>query len=113
MEKDFMPKEDFIRNASSILQDIHNSLLTRATELRDNNISECADIDSFDQHWAQDTAGWLLTPWNGSREQEEELSKKHKISIRCLPNDQQDGEQAPCLLTGEPTRQRAIWGRSY
>ena len=113
MEKDFMPKEDFIRNASNILEEIHNTLLDRATELRENNIVECGDLEIFESHWAQDDPGWLVTPWNGSRQQEEELSKKHKISIRCLPIGQQDEEPAPCILTGEATGQRAIWGRSY
>jgi prolyl-tRNA synthetase len=67
----------------------------------------------FDAHWEADQSGWLVTPWAGSREQEEEISKKHKITIRCLPLDQQDGADAPCILTGEPTKCRAIWGRSY
>ena len=113
MDKDFLPKEDFIRNASDILQDIHNTLLARATEMRDQNITECGNRENFDQHWSQDAPGWLMTPWNGTREQEEELSKKHKISIRCLPLTIQEGEPAPCFLTSEPTRQRALWGRSY
>ena len=113
MDKDFMPKEDFIRNVSAVLGDIHNTLLKRATDMRDENISECHDIESFAQHWARETAGWLITAWHGSREQEEELSKKHKISIRCLPTNQQDESPAPCFLTGKPTGQRAIWGRSY
>ena len=115
-EKAFVPKEDFIRNASEILQEIHNTLLARATELRDNNITDCTDIESFSQHWSQDAPGWLSTPWNGSREQEEELSKKHKITIRCIPVDpinEEDTTPAPCILTGETTSQRAIWGRSY
>ena len=30
-----------------------------------------------------------------------------------LPLDEQDGDEAPCILTGTPTKQRAIWGRSY
>ena len=115
-EKAFVPKEDFIRNASEILQEIHNTLLSRATELRDSNITGCTDLESFTRHWSQDAPGWLSTPWNGSREQEEELSKKHKITIRCIPVaplDGQDGSPAPCFLTGETTRQRALWGRSY
>ncbi|MCP5535353.1 MAG: proline--tRNA ligase [Akkermansiaceae bacterium] len=113
MEKHFMPKEDFIRNASGILHEIHTTLLTRATELRDSNIIRCEDAESFDQHWTQESPGWLITPWAGSRAQEEELSKKHKITIRCLPIDQQDGDPAPCFLTAQPTSARAIWGRSY
>lgn len=112
-EKSFIAKEDFIRNVEETLQEIHHNLLIRATELRDSNISECSDIDSFNQHWQAEQPGWLLTPWNGTREQEEELSKQHKITIRCLPNDLQNEPTAACILTGEATSQRAIWGRSY
>lgn len=113
MEKSFVAKESFIRNAPDILKEIHQSLLDRATELRDTNITTCDDMARFEQHWESDIPGWLITPWNGSRQQEEELSKKHKISIRCLPLDLQNEDAAPCLVTAEPTRQRAIWGRSY
>lgn len=112
-EKEFIPKEDFIRNTSEILQEIHNNLLTKATELRDENITECTDMETFNTHWATDQPGWLMTPWSGSREQEEEISKKHKITIRCLPLDQQDISPTACILTGEATSCRAIWGRSY
>ncbi|MBT8037585.1 MAG: proline--tRNA ligase [Verrucomicrobiae bacterium] len=115
-EKAFIPKEDFIRHASETLQDIHNTLLTRATELRDNHITACNDIATFDQHWSQDAPGWLSTPWNGTRKQEEELSKKHQITIRCIPVEPLEGldhSPAPCFLTGETTSQRALWGRSY
>ena len=112
-EKNFIPKEDFIRNVEETLHEIHHTLLTRATELRDSNITDCNDLETFHQHWEQEQPGWLLTPWNGTREQEEELSKQHKITIRCLPNDQQNEPLSPCVLTGEPTAQRAIWGRSY
>jgi prolyl-tRNA synthetase len=55
------------------------------------------------------------TPWAGSREQEETLSKQHKITIRCLPLAEvalpETGNK--CFLTGEATTTRAIWGRSY
>ena len=112
-EKEFIPKEDFIRNTSEILQEIHNNLLTKATELRDENITECTDMETFDTHWATDQPGWLMTPWSGSREQEEEISKKHKITIRCLPLDQQEKSPTACILPGETTSCRAIWGRSY
>jgi len=80
---------------------------------RDANISPCSDLAAFDAHWETENPGWLLTPWAASPEEEDVLSKKHKITIRCLPLDRQDGEEAPCILTGKATRQRALWGRSY
>ena len=112
-EKSFITKEDFIRNSSDILDEIHHSLLTKTTTLRDSNITECKDLSEFKKHWGQDTPGWLITPWDGSREEEEALSKEHKITIRCLPLDMQDEDEAPCFLTGKGTKQKAIWGRSY
>ena len=112
-DKEFLDQEDFIRDAAQILQDIHDTLLQRATEFRDANIVACTDLAAFDAHWESENPGWLLTPWAGSPGEEDALSKKHKITIRCLPLDQQDGPEAPCLLTGLATRQRALWGRSY
>ncbi|BCX48745.1 proline--tRNA ligase [Haloferula helveola] len=112
-DKEFLDKEEFIQRAPDILNEIHDTLLHRATEFRDANIADCTDLDAFHAHWSQDNPGWLMTPWAGSPEEEDELSKKHKITIRCLPLDQQEGDEAACILTGKPTKQRALWGRSY
>ena len=112
-EKEFLEKEDFIRTASDLLQDIHDTLLSRSLAFRDEHIVECSDMAVFDAHWSKENPGWLLTPWAGTPEVEDEISKKHKITIRCLPLDQQDGDEQPCILTGTPTKRRAIWGRSY
>ncbi|SHJ68143.1 prolyl-tRNA synthetase [Rubritalea squalenifaciens DSM 18772] len=112
-DKSFLDKEEFIQNIENTLQEIQDNLLQKATEFRDANISECSELNEFETYWDQDQPGWLLTPWAGTTEEEETLSKKHKITIRCLPLDKQDGDVAPCILTGKPTKTRAIWGRSY
>ncbi len=111
--KEFLDKEDFIQRASEVLHEIHDSLLKKATDFRDANIIECSSLEDFHAHWAKEDGGWLITPWAASPDQEEVISKEHKITIRCLPLDKQNEPEAPCLLTGTPTRSRAIWGRSY
>ena len=88
-------------------------LVLNATEFREANITPCDSLDAFNAHWAKDDGGWLITPWAALPEQEEVISKEHRIAIRCLPLDKQNEPEAPCLLTGTPTRSRAIWGRSY
>ena len=112
-EKSFIGKEDFLREVEDTLDAVHQSLLERARTLRDENIAECGDLAEFEKHWSREDSGWLLTPWAGTREEEEELSKKHKITVRCLPLDQQEEPEAHCFLTGKPTTSRALWGRSY
>jgi prolyl-tRNA synthetase len=114
--KDFPVKEDFIRSAAEILDEIHHNLLTRATEFRDANITTCDSLEDFHAHWSKENPGWLITPWAGTAAQEDELSKQHKITIRCIPLDTVTlpaPQGSKCILTGAETTTRAIWGRSY
>ena len=114
-EKAFVSREDFINEAGNLLQEVQDSLLAKATELRDSNITECDDLALFEKHWSvgeNEQPGWLLCPWAGSVEEEETLAKKHKISIRCIPQAMQKGA-ATCILTGKNTSQWVLWARSY
>ncbi len=114
--KDFPLKDDFIRHATEMLDEIHHTLLDRSTAFRDANITPCDSLEAFHSHWAQENPGWLHTPWAGDAEQEEVLSKQHKITIRCLPLASVSLPQTTggkCFLTGQETSTRALWGRSY
>ncbi len=65
-------------------------------------------------HQSKQYADWLLVPWDASPEQEEELAKRLRISIRCIPcGEMGQGDSEPCILTGKPTTQRVLWARSY
>jgi prolyl-tRNA synthetase len=117
-EKDFPQKDDFIRGVTDLLEEIHLNLLRKATEFRDNNMVYCDDLSAFEAHWQAEGAGWLCTPWAGDAAQEEEISKRLKISIRCLPLDsvslpESIAREGTCFLTGTPGARLAIWGRSY
>ncbi|MFK7849456.1 MAG: proline--tRNA ligase [Akkermansiaceae bacterium] len=119
-EKSFMEKEQFLQMVPDMLDEIHENLLTRALEFRDANISVCNDEAAFHSHWEKENPGWLLTPWAGSSEEEELLSKKHKITIRCLPLAESGLAEEltsrvgqTCFLTGSEKPVTAIWGRSY
>jgi prolyl-tRNA synthetase len=119
-EKSFMDKEEFIQILPDLLQEIHLNLLTNATRFRDANILPCNDLAEFHAHWSKENPGWLLTPWAGTSEEEEQLSKQHKITIRCLPipeaglsKELLENAGGTCFLTGKPSQNIAIWGRSY
>jgi prolyl-tRNA synthetase len=117
-EKDFPQKDDFIRGVSDQLEEIHLTLLRRAADFRDANMAFCDDPAFFEAHWQAEGAGWLCTPWAGDAVQEEEISKRLKISIRCLPLDRVSlpahiAREGTCFLTGKPHAKLAIWGRSY
>jgi prolyl-tRNA synthetase len=115
-EKSFIDQEELIRNASEILLSIHESLLLKATILRDKNIIYCDDIAVFDKHWKQVNSIWLLTPWDGSPIEESTLSKEHRISVRCIPFPQKylhHPDFGNCILTGRKTPTFVLWAKSY
>jgi prolyl-tRNA synthetase len=113
--KEFTEQDSFIQKAKDVLAEIHDSLLARATAFRNAHITPCDNLDAFHAHWTGENPGWLYTPWAGTREQEETLSKQHKITVRCLPISQKSLPLTSntCFLTGQETQTRAIWGRSY
>jgi prolyl-tRNA synthetase len=119
-DKTFPLKEDFIREASEMLDAIHQNLLNRSRAFRDANIAPCDSLEEFEAHWERENPGWLYTPWAGSAQQEQEVSKKHRITIRCipvpgagLPGHLATTGEAHCIITGTPTPTRVLWGRSY
>ncbi|MEM6912202.1 MAG: proline--tRNA ligase [Verrucomicrobiota bacterium] len=115
-EKSFMAREDFLRQAEEILEEIHQSLLQKATTFRDENLLRPESRQAFEANFSPGgEAQWCLVPWAGHREEEEALSKKHKITIRCLPKGPlgQAPDGAACLLTGQPAQQMALFARAY
>jgi len=47
-----------------------------------------------------------------SREVEETIKEDLKVTIRCIPFDGPE-EDGRCILTGEPSKRRVVWAKSY
>ena len=121
-QKYFVESEGWAAKVPQLLANIHDQLLIKATNLRDNNMVYCDNINDFEANWDdQGDTKWLVTPWAGSNEEEEELSKKWQISIRCLPNhdklpasiSEKLTHSAHCFKSGKSTNTLAIWAKSY
>ncbi len=114
-EKSFVPEEEFLANAVSLLDEIQNNLCARQKAFRDSHIKPCTSLAELKANFSgEGPADWLLCPWDGSADDEEELGKSLRISIRCIPQGEMGvGEPAPCILTGRPTTRRVLWARSY
>lgn len=114
-EKAFIPADEFLIDAVNILQDIQDKLLTKATDFRDSHIRKIKTLEELEANFSgNQDSDWLLVPWAGSPEDEETLAKKHRISIRCIPDGPMGkGPEEPCIVTGKPTTQRVLWARSY
>jgi prolyl-tRNA synthetase len=118
-EKEFLPNADFVSRAGAILEEIQAGMLAKATAYRD---AHTVKLDSKDEFYAFFTAknadkpeihgGFALAHWNGSREVEEQIKNDLKVTIRCIPFDAPE-EDGRCILSGEPSKRRVVWGKSY
>src|SRR3954466_7652063 len=120
--KEFVKVEEFVRQAPELLTAIQANLLARATEFRDANTRK---IDSKEEFYAFFTpqnsgrpeihGGFALTHWDGSRGVEEQIKNDLKVTIRCIPFDDEANppEAGTCPFTGNPSPRRVIWAKAY
>lgn len=118
-EKAFLANNEFVQGVAGTLEEIQQALLARATALRDANTVK---IDTKEEFYAFFTAknadkpeihgGFALAHWNGSAEVEEQIKTDLKVTIRCIPFNAPE-EDGKCILTGEPSKRRVVWAKSY
>lgn len=107
--KSFVPLAGLADAVSEMLNDIQNSLLARATEFRDANISEPSDYDSFREVVTQ---GFARAWWCGDVACEDKVKDDTRATTRCIPSDQPGGSGA-CIVCGKPAEEITIFARAY
>jgi prolyl-tRNA synthetase len=119
-KKDFLPVEDCLAKALSILDEMQENLLARARSFRDENMKKIDSWDDFQKFFTPKNAekpeihgGFALCHWAGSREEEARIKQELKVTIRCVPFDKSFEEDGKCILTGKPSRKRVIFAKSY
>lgn len=118
-EKQSYPTEDFMGQIETLLVSIQDAIFQKALAHREANTKV---IDSREEFYAFFTpqnadkpeihGGFALAHWNGSAAVEEQIKNDLKVTIRCIP-DENPGEAGRCIFTGEPSRQRVIFAKSY
>jgi len=101
-------------NISSLINNIHNSLLTRAQlSMAENIIASNDDTvirDSFEH------AKLCLISWCGDMKCEEIIASTYKVKSLCIPDDQifsQYEANDYCLICRKETMHQCLFGRSF
>ncbi|MGH8094967.1 MAG: proline--tRNA ligase [Chthoniobacterales bacterium] len=120
--KVFLPLSEFVSQAPVLLDAIQQNLFERACAFRDAHTRVIKTKDEFYDFFTPRNpakpeihGGFALAHWNGSRVVEEQVKNDLKVTIRCIPFDDpaQPPEPGPCVITGEPSRCRVLWAKSY
>ncbi|MEO6054003.1 MAG: proline--tRNA ligase [Chthoniobacterales bacterium] len=118
-EKDFVSMEELPGKLPAILEEMQNNLLTRATEFRDSCTQRIDDKAAFYEYFTAKNpnkpeihGGFVSAHWNGSPEVEAKIKEDLKVTIRCIPFTE-NPEAGTCPFSGEPSKQRVIFAKSY
>lgn len=100
----------------SILEEMQSNLLARATAFRKQHTVEIDDkkefYDFFTAKGEEIHAGFALCHWNGDPAIEAKVKEDLNVTIRCIPLDFR-ALPGKCIFTGEPSKQRVIFAKSY
>ena len=103
----------------SILDDIQNNLLVKATQMREKNTVQIDTKEEFYTFFSSRSddlsdsgGGFALCHWNGDPAVEEKVKQDLNVTIRCIPFGQPE-EAGYCVITGEPSPRRVIFAKSY
>jgi prolyl-tRNA synthetase len=118
-ERTTLPRNEFVATIATTLDDIQRNLFARARAFRDAGITKIDSKDDFYTYFTPKNAekpeihgGFALCHWNGSASVEEKVRSDLSVSIRCIPLDGRE-EPGKCVITGEPSSRRVIFGKSY
>ncbi len=116
-EKAFPTNDELLASITAILQEIHDSLLARATALRDANTVKIETRAEFTEFFAakddsKTSGGFAFAHWDGTAETEAEIKEQLKVTIRCIPSDSPE-EAGTCIWSGKPSTRRVLFAKSY
>jgi prolyl-tRNA synthetase len=116
MGMETLPRGEIGASIGPILEQVQSGYFKLAEErLAARTAREVKDLDEFRQWFAGEDAvasGFVRAPWSEAAESAE-LLEELKVSVRCIPFDQQLAPGATCVLTGEPAVVEAVFGKAY
>ncbi len=119
-DKESMPRDRFVSEIDRILDDIQNSLFTRAKTYMEDNSVALDDRKEFYEYFTPKNAeqpeihgGFSYSHWCGSGECENKIKEDLSVTIRCIPLEDRHGDEGRCICCGEKSKQRVVFAKAY
>ena len=113
-----IPRGEIGSAIGPMLEQIQGSYFELASErLTTRTASEIESLDDFREWFKADgedaaARGFVRAPWSEAAESAA-LLEELKVSVRCIPFDQQLAPDSACVLTGKPAVVEAVFGKAY
>ena len=104
-------KASFVSEITALLENIQSNLFKKAQDFQKTYTQSIDNKEDFEAYFADEDAGYASVGFCLDSQLEDELAKRLKISVRCIPNDTV-AQTVPCIFTGKDGK-RVIFARSY
>src|SRR6267154_819381 len=110
-EKQVMKMDEVVNEIPNLLDSIQNNMYQKALKFRNDNTLK---IDSYAEFKKalDETPGFILAHWDGTKETEAAIKDETKATIRCIPLDSPE-ENGKCIYSGKPSSRRVLFARAY
>jgi len=111
LEKAVYQITDIEHKISHLLESIQENLFQKAFDFREENTNT---VDTWEEFVSllDGKGGFVSAHWDGTTETEQRIKDETKATIRLIPIDGKQ-EKGKCIFTGNPSKQRVIFARSY
>ena len=97
------------QKVQSLLVDIHNMLLQKATTFRDVHIFEAQTYEDLKKSVQN---GWAFSYWCEGKECETKIKEDTKATTRCIPFNQEP-MKGKCVVCSKETSTKAYFAKAY
>jgi len=103
------PIADLPATAERLLGEIQQALHDKALAFRKSNTHDAKTYEDLKRAVEN---GFAFSFWCGSAECEAKIKEETRATMRCIPIEQ-PGSSGACVSCGNPSTERAIFGRAY
>ena len=110
-EKLFVKEADIPATVEKTLQDIQDSMLSKAKAILADKITTVQTYDEFKQV-IEGKGGFIKASWCGSPECEAKIKEETSATIRVIPFEREEPKTG-CVCCGQKGKDVAYFARSY
>lgn len=111
-EKTIVKLDELENVIAEKLKEVHNGLLNKALENRENKTFSCTSMDEINKTLAEKGDGFIKAMWCGEEACEDSIKEQTGAGSRCIPFEQENLSDK-CVCCGKPANQMVLWGKAY
>jgi len=110
-EKQVIAMDEVVARIPELLDAIQKNLYDRALRFRTEHTTRVDTYEAF-KKTLDESPGFILAHWDGTKETEASIKEETKATIRCIPLEAPE-ENGVCIYSGKPSSRRVLFARAY